>query len=29
MDVVKQVEAVGTDSGRPKSKVTITSSGTV
>lgn len=29
MDVVKQVENVGTDSGRPKQKVTITSSGTV
>lgn len=29
MDVVKKVEAVGTDSGRPKAQVTITSSGTV
>jgi len=29
MDVVKKVEAVGTDSGRPKQKVTITSSGVV
>ncbi|KAA1476452.1 hypothetical protein DENSPDRAFT_843423 [Dentipellis sp. KUC8613] len=29
MDVVKKVEAVGSDSGRPKSTVTITSSGTV
>ncbi|KAH9840537.1 cyclophilin-like domain-containing protein [Rhodofomes roseus] len=29
MDVVKTVEAVGTDSGRPKQKVTITSSGIV
>ncbi|EIM84990.1 uncharacterized protein STEHIDRAFT_99927 [Stereum hirsutum FP-91666 SS1] len=29
LDIVKAVEAVGTDSGRPKAKVTITSSGTV
>lgn len=29
MDIVKAVEAVGTDSGRPQAKVTITSSGTV
>ncbi|KAI0919973.1 cyclophilin peptidyl-prolyl cis-trans isomerase Cyp2 [Taiwanofungus camphoratus] len=29
MDIVKQIEAVGTDSGRPKQKVTITSSGAV
>ncbi|KAH9946708.1 cyclophilin-like domain-containing protein [Amylocystis lapponica] len=29
MDVVKVVETVGTDSGRPKTKVTITSSGVV
>ncbi|KAI0052825.1 hypothetical protein FA95DRAFT_1509785 [Auriscalpium vulgare] len=29
MDVVKKVEAVGTDSGRPKTQVTITSSGVV
>lgn len=29
MDVVKAVEAIGTDSGRPKAKVTITSSGEV
>jgi cyclophilin family peptidyl-prolyl cis-trans isomerase len=27
MNVVKQIEAVGTESGRPKSKVVITSSG--
>jgi peptidylprolyl isomerase len=27
MDVVKQVESVGTESGRPRGKVTITSSG--
>ncbi|KAL0947906.1 hypothetical protein HGRIS_010541 [Hohenbuehelia grisea] len=29
MDVVKQIEGTGTDSGRPTKKVTITSSGTV
>lgn len=29
LDVVKQIESFGTDSGRPKAKVTITSSGTV
>ncbi|CCM00226.1 uncharacterized protein FIBRA_02254 [Fibroporia radiculosa] len=29
MDIVKKIEAVGTDSGRPKQKVTITSSGVV
>ncbi|KAI0660133.1 cyclophilin-like domain-containing protein [Cubamyces menziesii] len=29
MDVVKAIEAVGSESGRPKSRVTITSSGTV
>ena len=29
MDVVKQVESVGTDSGRTQVKVTITSSGEV
>ncbi|KAI0067394.1 hypothetical protein BV25DRAFT_1819717 [Artomyces pyxidatus] len=29
MDVVRKVEAVGSDSGRPKTKVTITSSGVV
>jgi len=29
MDVVKEIEATGTDGGRPKNKVTITSSGTV
>ena len=27
MDVVKQIEAAGSDSGRPKSRVVITSSG--
>ena len=27
MDVVKRIEAVGSESGRPKQKVTITSSG--
>lgn len=29
MNVVKAVEAVGSESGRPKAKVTITSSGEV
>jgi len=29
MDVVDAIEAVGTESGRPKHKVTVTSSGTV
>ena len=29
MDVVKQVESIGTESGRPQAKVTITSSGEV
>jgi len=29
MDVVKKIEAVGSDSGRPKQKVTITSSGEI
>ena len=29
MDVVKKIEAVGSDSGRPKSRVVITASGTV
>ncbi|KAI0641713.1 cyclophilin-like domain-containing protein [Trametes meyenii] len=29
MDVVKKIEAVGSESGRPKSRVTITSSGEV
>lgn len=29
MEVVKQVEAVGTESGRTRTKVTITSSGVV
>ncbi|KAI0331597.1 hypothetical protein GY45DRAFT_1322206 [Cubamyces sp. BRFM 1775] len=29
MDVVKAIEAVGSESGRPKARVTITSSGTV
>ncbi|CDO71775.1 hypothetical protein BN946_scf184923.g5 [Trametes cinnabarina] len=29
MDIVKAIEAVGSESGRPKSRVTITSSGTV
>jgi peptidylprolyl isomerase len=29
MDVVKQVESVGTESGRTRAKVTITSSGEV
>ncbi|RPD56542.1 hypothetical protein L227DRAFT_578742, partial [Lentinus tigrinus ALCF2SS1-6] len=29
MDIVKAIEAAGTDSGRPKSRVLITSSGTV
>jgi len=29
IDVVKQIEATGSESGRPKSKVTITSSGTL
>ena len=29
MDVVKKIEAAGSDSGRPKSRVVITSSGEV
>jgi hypothetical protein len=29
MDVVKKIEAVGSDSGRPKQKVTVTSSGEI
>ncbi|TCD71068.1 Multifunctional pyrimidine synthesis protein CAD [Steccherinum ochraceum] len=29
MDIVKKIESVGTESGRPKSKVTITASGVV
>jgi hypothetical protein len=29
MDIVKKIEANGSDTGRPKAKVTITSSGTV
>ena len=29
MDIVKQVESVGTESGRTKAKVSITSSGEV
>ena len=29
MDVVKAIEAQGTDSGRPKQKVVVTSSGLV
>ena len=29
MDVVKKVEAAGSDSGRPKKRVIITASGTV
>jgi cyclophilin family peptidyl-prolyl cis-trans isomerase len=29
MDVVKAIEAVGTESGEPKKRVMITSSGTV
>jgi cyclophilin family peptidyl-prolyl cis-trans isomerase len=29
IDVVKAIEAVGTESGRPKKKVMITSSGVV
>jgi len=29
MDIVKQVESVGTESGRTRAKVTITSSGEV
>ena len=29
MDVVKKIEAVGSDSGRPKQRVVITASGAV
>lgn len=29
MDIVKQVESIGTESGRPRARVTITSSGEV
>ncbi len=29
LDVVKKIEAEGSDSGRPKQKITITSSGVV
>jgi len=29
MEIVKEIEKVGTESGRPKNKVTITSSGTI